>query len=195
MEQDHSLTEKESLDLISKMIHSAKNSMSDDSIFYLLWGWAVFIAAITQYVLIQVNYPYSWLSWMVLMPATAVVATIIGYRKRKKEQVVTFVDEFMKYLWIAFGVSLVLFLFFQSKIGAENTYPVIIVLYGIGTFVSGGALRFTPLKIGGIICWIMAAIAFYLSSEQQLLILALTVLLSYIIPGYLLQRKFRHETV
>jgi hypothetical protein len=55
--EDKSITQKESLEIISRMIHSAKSSLSDNSIFYLLWGWLVLAALIAELVLVRLNSP------------------------------------------------------------------------------------------------------------------------------------------
>ena len=71
-----------------------------------------------------------------------------------------------------------------------STYPLVMLIYGIWLFISGGALKFRPLIIGGIVNWLLGITAFFFAFEMQLLILALAVLLGYIIPGHLLKRKF-----
>ena len=76
-----------------------------------------------------------------------------------------------------------------GKIDPLVAYPLIMVIYGIGTWVSGGILKFAPLIIGGVICWILAGMAFYFPFNIQLLLLAMSILLSYIIPGHLLKFK------
>jgi hypothetical protein len=65
------------------------------------------------------------------------------------------------------------------------------LIYGTWLFISGGALKFRPLIFGGIINWVIGAIAFFADFEQQLILLALAVLLGYILPGHLL--KSRHS--
>jgi len=67
------------------------------------------------------------------------------------------------------------------------------MVYGIWLFISGGTIRFKPLMIGGIINWILAMAAFFVSFDQQLLLLALAVLLGYIIPSYLFKKKFANH--
>jgi hypothetical protein len=194
MEEENTLTEKESLALISKMIQSAKTSIRDDGIFYLLWGWAVFIAALSQFFLLQSGFGYPWIGWAILMPLCAVVVMLIGWKRDKAgPKVRTFVGDFLGHLWMAFGVSLFIVLF-MGNVDQDNVYPIVIILYGIGTYVSGGALKFMPLKIGGIICWILAVATMWITFEYQLLILAAAVLLAYIIPGYLLSKRYDEET-
>jgi hypothetical protein len=59
----------------------------------------------------------------------------------------------------------------------------------LGTFISGKLLKFTPLVVGGIINWILACIAGYLHYDYQMLLTAVAILTSYIIPGHLLGIK------
>ena len=60
-------------------------------------------------------------------------------------------------------------------------YPLIISLYGMGTFISGGILKFKPLIIGGIACWIISIIAFFVANEYVLLLTALSIIIAYLI--------------
>ncbi len=78
----------------------------------------------------------------------------------------------------------------MSKLGL-STYPLIMLIYGIWLFVSGGALKFKPMIYGGVINWIFAIASFFLMFKMQLLALAVAVLLGYIIPGHML--KLRHR--
>jgi hypothetical protein len=45
--------------------------------------------------------------------------------------------------------------------------------------------------IGGCINWALSLLAMYTPYHQQLLLLALAVLLGYIIPGHMLKANFR----
>ena len=119
--------------------------------------------------------------------------TILYSARRKREKKVrTYLDDLMKYVLIAFLVSLCIVLFFQSKLGLA-TYPMVMMVYGIWLFISGGTIRFVPLMAGGIVNWILGIVAFFVTFDLQLLILALAVLLGYIIPGYMFRKKYaRH---
>ena len=45
-------TEKQNLELITRMIQVARKEYNDDSSIYLLWGWTVTLACIVQYVML-----------------------------------------------------------------------------------------------------------------------------------------------
>jgi hypothetical protein len=95
----------------------------------------------------------------------------------------------LNYLWGGFSVVLFITILASIKYGFEITYPMLIWLYGLGTFVSGGILRFSPLVWGGVMAWIIGIAAIFLPFEQQLLCVAGAILFSYIVPGHLLRRS------
>lgn len=181
--------EQKHLALIAEMINTARQEFSDRTFIYLLWGWAVCVASLGEFLLIQMKFDGHAIVW-VLMPLAAVLQVVLMSRQKKKEQVKTHVDKVMRYVWTAIGVSLAIVLF-SGNILQSGTYPVLIMLYGIGTFISGGLMNLKPMMAGAICCWVIAFVAFHLRFEHQLLMLALSVMVSYIIPGHILKSRFR----
>ncbi len=187
------MTEQESLQVIQQMINSAKQDFSDKSFYYLFWGWLVFISSVGQFGLANLGFAHSEIVWL-LMPLGGVVSGIYSYRDKKKQGVRTYFDEFNKHALVAFLVGLLMVLFFQQKLQL-NCYPMVMMVYGMWLYISGGALRFKPLMIGGVINWSLAIASFFFGFEIQLLLLAAAVLLGYIIPGYLLKARHRKSLV
>src|SRR5262249_25382830 len=134
------------------------------------------------------GFEQSYLVWL-LMPLGGIVSFIYGRRQHKREPIKSYVDEILKYVLIAFGVSLGIVLVFQFKLGI-NTYPMVMVVYAVQLFVWGGALRFRPLIAGGIINWALAIAAFFVPFDIQLLLIAAAVLTGFAIPGHLLKSRF-----
>jgi hypothetical protein len=179
------LNEQDSLRIIHEMIAAAKNDVKADAFIFLLWGWLVFIASIAQFIMIRMNMEFNSLPWL-LMPVGGVITIILSIRKGKKNKIKTNVTESLKYTWIAFTVALFIIMF-SNALTSFQMLPCIMVLYGIGLFLSGGAIQFKPVIWGGVFCWICAIAGFQIQNIYQLLILALAVLGGYIIPGYLLK--------
>ena len=188
---DKPISEQESLQIIQQMIASAKSGIKDNGFLYLFWGWLVFAASLVNYFLqyvIDFNNP--WIPWAILMPLGGIISGIYGARQRKKQKAKTYVGEFLRYLVIAFLVCLCITLFFMQQYQL-NCYPTVMMLYGIWLFVSGGALRFKPLVLGGIINWVFAVAALFVTFDYQLLMISAAVLLGYIIPGHMLKHQFK----
>ena len=72
-------------------------------------------------------------------------------KERKRRKVRTYTGDILAYVWIAFGISMILIAFILSlnqQFILVN--PVTLVIYGIPTFLSGIILRFRYLVLGGI---------------------------------------------
>jgi hypothetical protein len=185
------ITPEESLKLITSMIETTKHTISDTSHFYLLWGWAVIIGCLLQYYLkVIINYPHHYVAWLITIVA-AVVHIFFMIRFGKKEVVRTFISEANDYLWTSLAMSFMVLMFVFAKFGWQYSFPIYIMLYGIGTYVSGRLLKFNPFIIGGICCFIIAAFTAYLKYDLQILITAFAILISYVIPGHLLRSYYR----
>ena len=113
-----------------------------------------------------------------------------GIKEGKTQKAKTYVGDSMKYLWMGMGISFFVLSMILSKIGwGSAVFPFFIMLYGLGTFVSGNFLQFRPLIIGGIIAWALAIGAAYAEYDYQMLFGAAAILFSYIIPAYMLRYR------
>jgi hypothetical protein len=119
---------------------------------------------------------------------------IRGWKEGKQRRVKTYTDEMLKFIGIAFMIALFIVLVFMSIFGGWTlAYPMIMMVYGMWLFVSGGVLKFRPLIIGGIINFACAIAGFYIHTIELILLLSFAVLAGYIIPGHLLNIKFNRE--
>ena len=191
---DQQFNEQNSLQLIESMINKAKNNFSESGTLYLLWGIVVFVCSIVQFVAIHFynnqNAYYIWfLTWLVV-----IYQVIFLSRKAKKEKVKTYTADILKYVWICFAASMFLFIFIlQYQKAYYSINPAILVLYGLPTFLSGVILKFRPLIIGGISCWLLSFGSVFVPYDYQLLFICAAVLFAWIIPGYLLRIKFKNQ--
>lgn len=189
------MSEQESLALISRMVHSAQKNVTDNSFYFLLWGWLVFAAAAGSWLLIAV-FPteWHWLPWAVLMTAGGIASGIYGWKVERHKKVKTYADEVMDYIVIAFLIALFAVLFaFSQRFGWAAVYPVILLVYGMWLFISGGVLKFRPLMIGGLVNFGCAIGGLWLPNYHIILLLAFAVFAGYIIPGHLLRAKYNRE--
>ena len=185
------LTHEHSLKIIYEMIETSKSNIKDNSFFFLLWGWLVLAASLIHFGLLYVPYQYAFLPWPILMITGAIISAIAGYRMGKKAKVMSHIDKMMAYLWYGFFVviMIIISMALAGILTWSLTYPLIISMYGLGTFVSGGVLKFRPLINGGIASWFIAIIAFLVPSHYVLLLTGLSILIAYLIPGYMLKAK------
>lgn len=184
------------LDLITSVIHESRKSIVDHGKYWLAWGLASLFAALGQSVMLFI-FPtvYHWVTWPVFLTIAGIASFIIGMRDTEKTSVKTYYLRFITYLWTSFGLVflLLLILTFSQKLTFSQTYPLFILFYGLATYISGGMLRFRPLIIGGVLTWIIAITAFYTDFKVQVLLLGLSLIISYIIPGFLLYKKYSSD--
>jgi hypothetical protein len=184
------ITEQESLAIIQNMMNKTKEQLFDNSNLFLLWGFAAFICTVAQYILIKINVQNSEAVW-IAMPIIAVIHIYIVIKQRSKIKVQTYNGNAISALWTAIGFAFICITFFASQ--KINILPMIILLYAIGTFVSGKIIDFKPLVIGGSICFLLSIAIAFIKDENQLLIMAAAILISYIIPGFLLKKEFKNQ--
>jgi hypothetical protein len=138
------------------------------------------------------NNPYNGLAWLII-PVLAIAQIVLIIKKRRKEKVKTFINDSNAYLWSGVGLSYLAVVFVFGKIGWEYCYPIYIIFYAIGTYVSGRLIKFKPLVIGGLICFPLAAVSAYLDLDYRIIMLGVAILISYIIPGHLLRAKYKKQ--
>ncbi|MDF7809778.1 hypothetical protein [Hymenobacter sp. YC55] len=187
---ENPLSASDSLRLIQNMIQEAKQDLNDNSFDLLLWGWLVLLAALLHYGLLQIGFSKPWIAWPILMGLGTVAAFVNGARRSRRQRVRTALGDFMVYLWGGFGVLMIMLIGVGIVSGWSKAYPLIIALYGLGTFATGGALRFRPLVWGGAACWLLATVAFRTAFDTQLLLVAAAVLVAYVIPGHMLKNQY-----
>ncbi len=181
---------EQSLKLIQAMIGKAKEDISDSSIHYLVWGWLTFFACIGQFILKNIfEYPKHYQVWGIIIIGI-VFSIVYSIKQEGKSRVKTYIGDSIKYLWIGMAIAYFVLSMILSKTGWGTTvFPFFIMLYGLGTYVSGSIIRFRPLVTGGLLASLLAVLSAFVSYDYQMLVAAGAILISYIIPAYMLRAK------
>lgn len=187
--QESNFSPKDSLQVIQSMIDKTKEELGDNSIYFLMWGWLVFIGCILQYfLLVVIKYPRHYYAWLIIIIGV-VFSIVYSVRHERKKKVKTYVGASMGILWTGMSISFMALCFILARIGWNYAFPIYILFYATGTFISGGILQFRPLQLGGIVCWVLAVASTFVSYQNQILLSAAAILASYLIPGYLLKYR------
>ncbi|MEO6893970.1 MAG: hypothetical protein ABI136_02985 [Ginsengibacter sp.] len=189
------MSERESLALITMMINKAKGRVNETGTLYLLWGWLILVCCIVQFIgsyfLNYANSYYIWFStWLLLIYQFFYIG-----RRKKIHKTKTYMGEINGFVWLVFFISMMLVIFIGSYLKKyEIINPLLLMLYGMPTFLSGIILKFKPLIVGGISCWILSVISVFIYVDFQLMLIAIAVISGWIIPGYILKQNFKKET-
>jgi len=212
-------SEKQSLELISQMISSAKNRLQKGTgKIFLLWGYMVAVISLLIFILLMIlpgeNKYYSYMLWILMVLGVPFHIQLV--KRMEHEQLVkTYIDKIMDFVWIAFTISILtvitgmvistLLLQIKSVVvepGHEFLLwfpwlfvtPVMLCLYGLALFISGKSYKFRPLVVGGYICWGGAFFLIIFFHHPHLLkiqqiVLCISAVAGFIIPGHLLNKK------
>lgn len=189
---EENFSPQDSLRLIQSMIDRTQRSLTDKSIYFLVWGWITFIACTGQFVLKHIlDYEKHYLVWW-LVVIGIIFSMWYGGKQDKTRRVKTYIGDSIKYLWIGMGIAYFVLSMILSHYGWDKiVFPFFIMLYGLGTFISGCILQFRPLIIGGLIAFALAITASFASYDYQMLIAAAAILISYIIPAYIMRSRYK----
>jgi hypothetical protein len=189
MNEEQQLTEQQSLELITKMINKAKCDYRETGIAALMWGSVITFCSLISFI----NYyeKWQWAQYIWFLTFIAVIPqVIISVRENKRKKYKTYNDDAMGGIWISFGISIFLLSFFSGLYDVPSEYSLFLILYGIPTFATGFARRFTPMIIGGITCWAFAIISMYIKFPYAMLLTAAAALIAWFIPGIILRRRY-----
>jgi len=195
--QENQFNETKALQVVDEMISIARNRIDENGFLFLLWGWIVFLGNILAYFWQRSEmYGNIGATWAILGTLGGIVTAIYIARKEKAKKVKTYVDRFIAFLWGSFIIALLIFqVFLVRGEHFQLINPIILVITGMATFTTGGALKFKPLIYGGILFWIFGMTTFIITTESQFLISAGAMVLGYLVPGYMLMAKFKKENV
>jgi len=186
---------QESFAVIQNMIETAKNQFSENGHLYLLWGWVVFICSIAQFILLSIyHYQYHYMVWM-LTWVVFIYQIFYLLKEKRRAKVRTYSGNIIGFIWMVFVILMFLFGYLFGQYFGDVYYrmmsPTFLALYGMPTFLSGIILKFRPLIVGGVGCWLLSIIALYIPYDYQLLLCSAAMVIAWIIPGYLMRAKYK----
>lgn len=186
MENERTLSPKESLELIADVISKTKEDIKQHSFIFMLWGWLLVIASVARYAIQHYSgFEYFFIPYPI-MAAVGITLSAIFYWRKKTERTETYLSYYIKRLWMISTLG------FLAVVGISISQhvapaPYTLVIAGIGTLVTGVILKFRPLQLGGLIIFASAVICALLPNDYKDLIHGGAFLLGFLVPGYILK--------
>jgi hypothetical protein len=209
---EQGMTEKESLDLITTMINRAKQSCHDTGISAIMWGSLIAFCALEKLCEMQFGYKLPFDIYLLTLVAV-IPQVLIDRREKKMRKVKTYDDVYQGAIWLTFGISIFLLIFllnvlFNAWVPAEENYfkttgqhfpfnlneyiaSFFLLLYGVPTFITGMAMKFRPMVVGGILCWICCLASMFTQVKIDMLLVAFAAIAAWLIPGIILENNYR----
>lgn len=188
--EEKNFSPEQSIQIIQSMINKTKQEISDNGIYFLVWGWITFVACTGQFILKRIlEYDQHYQVWWLLIIGI-IFSIVYSIKAEKKTRAKTYIGESLRHLWIGMAIAYFVLSMILSKAGWGTTvFPFFIMLYGLGTFVSGSIIKFRPLVVGGLIASLLAIVSSFVNYDYQILFGSAAILISYIIPAYMLRRR------
>ncbi|MFY0644801.1 MAG: hypothetical protein JXR19_10080 [Bacteroidia bacterium] len=178
---------QKSIEVIERMFQESQASLKRNSFFFILWGVLMAVAGILDFMLFGRS--LYWVVWPIAGMIGGIISSIYGSREEKRSKVRSSGDRIMKYTWGGFIIFLILGVVFSVLQGMSPS-PIVLMLAGYATFISGGISKFTPLIYGAIALFIGAVVTgFYTSAETHGLVFSISIVLGYVYPGIKLMQK------
>ena len=189
--QENPLNEKESLEIITRMIQNTQKKMERGAGGpFLIWGYATVITTLTVWIVIKLtlNYQFNYL-WL-MIPVLG--GLFMLFRKKQPKGVSTYIDKVITYIWIVLGGTGFL-LSMLSILSVMWHFPilfVIIIIMGMGSVLTGLVIDFKPGVIGGVIGLFLCIPHQLINSyDVKMLTFVLAFIVMYIIPGHILNYR------
>ncbi|MFA6677649.1 MAG: hypothetical protein WCS34_08700 [Bacteroidales bacterium] len=197
------LSEKENLELISKMIRNTKEDLnSRDWNIFLIMGYSAFILSVLIYVLLRLTHIYQFSLLWLLMFVAAFITRI--YKRKNRPDVISYTGKMIIQTWriigSLFGITFIvlsLSVFFMNYVDFGLMMPLSLIYACIGTAITGLVIKekslvFTPIV--GFVIAIYMLIALVQNQQMELiwnLYLGISFFIMMVIPIHILNKKIK----
>lgn len=187
------LSPEQSLELITRVIGEAKSRFEENGVIYVMWGAILGFASLLQYGLIKSGREEISYYGYFLVPLGAIISWYYYSRKEsgRKNQVSTNIS----IAWSVVSLNLMVLGFFFNYILQENLIPLMLILMGIGTAISGSLIKSQLILIAGLLLNVAGFVCFGLNWSERPLVLGIAAILFILVPGLLLMNKYKGKNV
>lgn len=190
--REKELSKEESIKLINRMIHEAKGYFSESGITALIYGFSLIVCALLAYLRDKNNITFPFHPFYLMLPVFFLQSWVY-YKEEKKKKAKTFTDETIDYIWMGYFLSAII-----AGCFAGGSYIMIVIflfLQGAAAFVTGMVTKFYYHVVAGIVCLLVAGVSIYVTDANIYLLFAACAVLTWVIPGFILNRKFRQQHI
>lgn len=188
----HEFNEKESLELITRMIRNTQDQLSrHGGKPFLVWGYSTLLVALSVWTIftLTANPAWMWL-WFAILPLGGLGSLCFG-RRSPNRFVKTFVDRVIGSVWLVLGICLALVPLFQGFLNISiPTLFVEALLINIGVAITGRVIRLRYIQVAGFIgILIVFAIPLLPDMSDQILLFAAMALVTMVVPGHIMTHR------
>ena len=190
--EDRKLNEKESLEIISKMIRNTQSKMEQNigRPLMILGYVSVIIALGVWYGNVFVG-DYRWNFLWFLVP---LIGWPIVYKLNSKKQfATTYLDRIIKYVWIVFTVGILLTCSLSVFLWDLDSLFFSAISIGMMAALTGLIVRVNSITISGFVGMLISPVTLFLQDGNQILAIGAMFIVLLIIPGHILHAKNKKQ--
>lgn len=189
-QNEKELTGEESLKLINRMIYEAKGYFAESGLGALVYGSSILLCSLLTYAVEKHYFSIPFQPFFILVPVFFIQA-FIQIKENKNKKAKTFTDETIDYVWTGFFLSVIAVVCVAGV--SFMMITVSLFLTGFATFLTGMIARFMYHKVCGVICLVIADVSYFTQNTNIYLLAALTAVIVWIIPGFILNATFKKQ--
>ena len=191
--EDKRISEKESLELIARMIRETQDNAARYAAYPLLiWGYTtVIVSLVVWYFYLQTGMWQINYLWFAL-PAIAGPLTIFFNRKDKNKGAKNYIDRVTAQIWTVFGV-VGFCLSCMAFVVRIDILFVISLLMGMGATLTGLVCKYKPLSIAGMIGIALSFSMLFIHGSGVYLVFAAIFIVMMIIPGHIMNKQMKKQ--
>ena len=192
MMEDRKLSEKESLELILRMIQETQERKARYEAYPLLiWGYMTIVVSFCIWygmAILGCSWQINFL-WFAL-PVISAPASLYFNRKNPNCGIRNYMDRITTYIWCLFGVVVVV-LGISAFFTPMRILFMVALLMSMATTLSGAVSKFKPLVCCGIVGVVLSFVLLFVSMPHSILIFGAIFAIMMVIPGHILNRKMK----
>lgn len=197
--EEKKLNEKESLELITRMIQNTRRNLDTGSgNLFLVWGYvgSLLTLVVLAGVYFTKNPGWMWGFWGI--PVIGYLLTYLLMRKRQKAAK-SYIDKVLMQVWMILGlVCMMIVLMATNTERFEVILPLCAVVMSLGSIITGCIIRYTTFLVFPVLGLVWGIKSLFDALTQgtsyvSLLWFVAIVVFAMIIPGHILNYRARKE--
>lgn len=191
--EDKQLNEKESLELIARMISNTQQNLEKgNGLPFLIWGYTTILVSLVVWYFFSTTGNPDWNYLWFLIPVIG-FPTMMRIIRKQEKGVKTYIDRIIGYVWIAFGIGGLVVSTSAIFLWNLPILFIIVLMMGTGTAITGMIIRFKPIIFSGFAGILLSLLCLIVKGYGSILIFALIFLVIMVIPGHILNWKGRKK--
>lgn len=189
--EDKTISEKESLELIARMIRETQRHTARYAAYPLLiWGYTtVVISLLVWYLSLQTEMWQVNFLWFAL-PVIAGPLTVFFHKKNEENGTKNYIDRVKSHIWSVFGIVGFCLSCISFVVHIDILF-VISLLMGMGTTLTGLVCRYKPLSISGVIGIALSFSMLFIRGSEIYLVFGLIFIVMIIVPGHIMNKEMK----